>query len=67
MVQLYTASLIKSMFVYTGNSSEIIRICNEAINKVFKDVMPPEIINGKQIHFINDACYQFRYNYVVDS
>lgn len=67
MVQLYTASIIKSISVYTGNLSEIIRICNETINKIIKDVIPPEIINGKQIHFTNEACCQFKYNYVVDS
>lgn len=67
MAQLYIASLVKSMFVYMGNSSEIIRICNQELKRIISDVMPDEITNGKQIHFTNDACCQFRYNYVVDS
>lgn len=67
MAQLYVASLVKSMFVYMGNSSEIIRICNQELKRIISDVMPDEITNGKQIHFTNDACCQFRYNYVVDS
>lgn len=67
MAQLYIASLVKSMFVYMGNSSEIIRICNQELRRIISDVMPDEITNGKRIHFTNDACCQFRYNYVVDS
>jgi hypothetical protein len=67
MAQLYIASLVKSMCIYTGNSPEIIRICNDIISKVIIEVMPLEIINGKTFTFFNDACCQYRYNYVVDS
>lgn len=67
MGQLYITSLVKSMCVYMGTSSEIIRICNDTINKLISDVIPPEIANGKQLFFKDTACSQIRYNYVVDS
>lgn len=67
MAQLYLASIIKSINVYTGTSSEIIRICNETINKLIMAILPSEIYNGKSLIFVNDACSQLRYNYVVDS
>jgi hypothetical protein len=50
-----------------GTSSEIIRICNDTINKIISDVIPSEIASGKSLVFKNDACSQIRYNYVVDS
>ncbi len=67
MAQLYIASLLKSMCVYMGISSEIVRICNDTINKIITDVIPPEIANGNPLFFKNDTCSQIRYNYVVDS
>jgi len=67
MGQIYITSLIKSMFIYNGKSPETIRICNETINKIVKDLMPVEIINGKELFFTNEACSQIKYNYVVDS
>lgn len=67
MGQMYTASLIKSMCIYYGSSSETIRICNETINQLVKNLLPKEIINGKPLFFMNNACSQIRYNYVIDS
>ena len=67
MAQLYISSIVKSMSIYSGLSQELIRISNYIINRIIVDVMPPEVVNGKNFTFFNDACCQFRYNYVVDS
>jgi hypothetical protein len=67
MAQLYIASIFKSICVYMGVSSEIVRICNDTIKKIITDVMPPEITSGKPLVFTSDACCPIRYNYVIDS
>lgn len=67
MVQLYSSSIIKSLCIYSGISTETIRICNEIIREIIKTTLPSEIVNGKQIVFSNDVCSKFKYNYVVDS
>jgi hypothetical protein len=67
MGELYIASVIKSVCVYNGFSSETIRICNDAINRLIMQLIPKEIINGKPLFFQNTPCCQLRYNYIIDS
>jgi hypothetical protein len=67
MAQLYLASFIKSIAIYNGTFSEIIRLCNETIKALLISILPPEIYNGKSLIFANKPCSQLRYNYVVDS
>ena len=67
MAQLYSTSLIKSACISTGSIPELVRICNHIIKGIILDTLPPEIINGKQIIFVNKPCSKFKYNYVIDS
>jgi hypothetical protein len=67
MGQLYLSSAVKSMCVYNGVSPETIRICNDTINGLIKQLIPTEIINGNPLLFQNTPCCQMRYNYVIDS
>jgi hypothetical protein len=67
MAKMYGASYLKSIGVYSPYGKELVRISNEVINDILRNVLPKEFINSGPLVFSNTSCCQYRYNYVVDS